>query len=197
MSQKEKVYDKHQIRKIIKRTLEKHRYEHTLGVAYTAAALAMCYEADMEQAELAGLLHDCAKYMNAEDMLRACKEYKIEVSDVERRNPFLLHAKLGRQMAEEIYGVHDTEILDAIKWHTTGHPNMTLLEKIIFIADYIEPNRIEAPNLKQIRHLAFTDLDDAMRIILKDTLDYLDAIKGEVDDMTRKTYEFYMKHQEA
>lgn len=189
------AYDKAKIRKKIKKTLDKRRYEHTLGVAYTAAALAMRYEENIEQAELAGLLHDCAKYMTGDEMLTACKEYHIEINEAELNNLFLLHAKLGAYMAEAIYGVCDEKIQSAIKWHTTGHPNMTMLEKIVFIADYIEPNRLQAPNLKQIRQLAFTDIDAAMRMILKDTLDYLDSIHGEIDGMTEETYRYYLEHE--
>ena len=98
-------------------------------------------------------------------------------------------------MAEHEYGVEDPDILSAIRWHTTGHPDMTPLEKIIFVADYIEPNRQQAPHLKTIRHLAFMDLDEALRVILKDTLDYLDSIHGEIDGMTEETYLYYMKEE--
>ncbi len=192
MSQTEYIYVKEKIRKKIKHTLDKRRYEHTLGVAYTAAALAMRYEENIESAELAGLLHDCAKYMTGEEMLQACEESHIEINAVEHQNLFLLHAKLGAYMAQAVYGVDEPEILSAIKWHTTGHPNMTMLEKIVFIADYIEPNRLQAPNLKQIRHLAFTDIDAAMRAILRDTLEYLDSIHGEIDGMTEETYHYYL-----
>lgn len=192
MDQIENTYDKEKIRKKIKHTLDKHRYQHTIGVSYTAAALAMNYDEDMRKAELAGLLHDCAKYMPGDEMLKLCKDYQIKVAEIEQKNLFLLHAKLGSYMAEHIYGVTDKDILNAIKWHTTGHPDMTTLEKIIFIADYIEPNRTEAPNLREIRHQAFTDLDEAMRIILKDTLDYLNSIHVEIDRMTEETYQYYM-----
>lgn len=192
MDQIENTYDKEKIRKKIKHTLDKHRYQHTIGVSYTAAALAMNYDEDMRKAELAGLLHDCAKYMPGDEMLKLCKDYQIKVAEIEQKNLFLLHAKLGSYMAEHIYGVTDKDILNAIKWHTTGHPDMKTLEKIIFIADYIEPNRTEAPNLREIRHQAFTDLDEAMRIILKDTLDYLNSIHVEIDRMTEETYQYYM-----
>ncbi len=167
------------------------RFTHTLGVEYTAAALAMRYGADLEKAQLAGLLHDCAKCMENDKLLSACEKHHIPVTDVERRNPYLLHAKVGSFLAKKEYKVEDEEILNAILYHTTGHPGMTLLEKIIFTADYIEPGRKQAPNLTEIRRLAFTDLDEAVKKILADTLEYLKAGEGEMDPMTEETYQYY------
>lgn len=179
------------LRKKIKDVMTKSRYEHTLGVEFTAASLAMRYEVDIEKAELAGLLHDCAKCIDSEDTLDECKKYNIELTDVEKRNPFLIHSKLGAVHAKKLYGVDDEDIISAIRFHTTGKPDMTMLEKIIFIADYIEPGRDKAPNLKEIRKMSFMDIDEAMYMILKDTLDYLDKGEGEKDELTRDTYLFY------
>ena len=179
------------LRKKIKDVMTKSRYEHTLGVEFTAASLAMRYEVDIEKAELAGLLHDCAKCIDSEDTLDECKKYNIELTDVEKRNTFLIHSKLGAVHAKKLYGVDDEDIISAIRFHTTGKPDMTMLEKIIFIADYIEPGRDKAPNLKEIRKMSFIDIDEAMFMILKDTLDYLDKGDGEKDELTRDTYLFY------
>lgn len=179
------------LRKNVKDVMTKSRYEHTLGVEFTAASLAMRYEVDIEKAELAGLLHDCAKCIDSEDTLDDCKKYNIELTDVEKRNPFLIHSKLGAVHAKKLYGVDDEDIISAIRFHTTGKPDMTMLEKIIFIADYIEPGRDKAPNLKEIRKMSFMDIDEAMYMILKDTLDYLDKGEGEKDELTRDTYLFY------
>ena len=179
------------LRKNGKDVMTKSRYEHTLGVEFTAASLAMRYEVDIEKAELAGLLHDCAKCIDSEDTLDECKKYNIELTDVEKRNPFLIHSKLGAVPAKKLYGVDDEDIISAIRFHTTGKPDMTMLEKIIFIADYIEPGRDKAPNLKELRKMSFIDIDEAMYMILKDTLDYLDKGEGEKDELTRDTYLFY------
>ena len=103
----------------------------------------------------------------------------------------MLHAKLGAYLAEKKYDVTEAEVLSAIRWHTTGKPGMSLLEKIIYIADYIEPRRDKAPHLKAVRQMAFQDLDRALLMILEDTVQYLDASAGDTDDMTRKTYEYY------
>ena len=148
-----------EIRKKLKKALDKDRYEHTKGVMYTAGCMAMAYGYDMNKAMLAGLLHDCAKCIANTEKLDLCEEHHILVSTVEHDNPGLLHAKLGAVLAEEIYKVTDSDILHAIKVHTTGEANMNLLDKIIFVADYIEPKRCEAPRLEEIRQLAFHDLD--------------------------------------
>lgn len=179
------------IEKKLRKELDKERYEHTMVVMYTAAALAMAHQSDIEQAMYAGLLHDCAKCVPNNDKLRLCEEYQIPIRDSERRCPFLLHAKLGAYFAEYNYKVNDPIILHAIKVHTTGVPDMNTLDKIIYIADYIEPNRKDAPNLSEIRRLAFEDLDKAMLQILTDTLAYLREKGGELDTMTVQTYNYY------
>lgn len=171
------------------------RFTHTLGVEYTAAALAMRYGEDVERAQIAGLLHDCAKCMENDKLLSACEKYHLPATDVEKRNPYLLHARVGSYLAKKEYKIEDPEILSAILYHTTGRPGMTLLEQIIFTADYIEPGRKQAPNLTQIRHLAFTDLDAAVTKILEDTLEYLKSGDGEMDPMTEETYNYYKKNE--
>ena len=169
------------------------RFEHTLGVEYTAASLAMRYEYDLIDAQTAGLLHDCAKCLSDKTQLSICKKHNLSVSAVESRNPFLLHAKTGACLAEKKYGITDPNILNAIRYHTTGRPGMGLLEKIIFLADYIEPGRKHAPNLSEIRKLAFLDLDMALEKVLEDTLGYLKSSGGETDPMTEKTWRYYRK----
>lgn len=193
--------------KKIKRTLEKSldekRYEHTLGVAYTAAALAMRYyaamgdsigasmEVFMENAYLAGLLHDCGKSIDREKRITFCEKHNIMISDCEKKNPSLLHAKVGSFIAMDDFKVHDSDIINAILNHNTGRPGMSLLEKVVFVADYIEPGRNQAPNLAKIRKLAFIDLDEALLYILEDTLEYISKKDKEIDPMTQKTYNYY------
>lgn len=186
-----KTTDLTKIRKSMRKTLDAHRYEHTLGVEFTAAALAMRYGGDVKNAQLAGLLHDCAKCLSDEKRLYLCEKHNISMNEVERRNPFLLHAKVGCFLAMEEYKVYDPDVINAILNHTMGRPGMSLLEKIIFIADYIEPGRKHAPNLKQIREMAFVDLEKTLLMILEDTLEYLKSTGGESDPMTQKTYEYY------
>ena len=179
------------IRRKLIAELDKERYEHTLGVMYTAASMAMCHGADVEQALLAGLLHDCAKCIPGENKIKMCEKYHLNVSEVERENPSLLNAKLGAFLAAKKYHIEDKEIINAIASHTTGHPHMTLLEKIIYIADYIEPGRPELANMEEVRHLAFRNIDECLYRILEDSLEYLNRLSKPIDPMTEKTYNYY------
>ena len=139
------------LKKKLSRNLSERRYEHTLGVAYTAACLAMRFGADPLKAEIAGLLHDCAKEFSEKELLKLGEKYGYHFEDYELEAPQVLHAVIGPYIAKDKYGVDDPEILSAIRWHTTGRGDMTLLEKIVFTADYIEPNRFKASNLPEIR----------------------------------------------
>ncbi len=185
------------IRKKIKKKLDEQRYEHTLGVAFTAMSLAMKYDVDLYEAEVAGLLHDCAKCLPDEIKLRKCEKYGIPISDTERKNPSLLHSKLGAYLANDKDGVDNKAICSAIMYHTTGRPDMTMLEKIIFVADYIEPRRNKAPNLSVVRKLAFEDIDQAVCQIMSDTLVYLKKKRAILDEQTVRAYEFYSQNHTA
>lgn len=188
-----KEFDIAKLRKEMDEVQKNSRLEHTIGVAYTAASLAMCYGADMEKALVAGYLHDCAKHLSGEELLKICKKNNLPVSETEEKNPSsLLHGKVGAFLAREKYDVEDEEILSAICYHTTGHPGMTLLEKIIFLSDYMEPGRDKAPNLPLIREMIYKDIDKALLKVLKDTLEHLKSSDKPVDDMTQKTYDYYM-----
>ena len=171
--------------------LKASRYIHTLGVQYTTACLAMCYRENIEKAETAGLLHDCAKQLPGEKLLEICEKHNENLSDVERTNLFLLHGKAGAHIAHEKFGIKDIDILNAIRYHTTGRPNMTMLEKMVFVADYIEPNRKDAPNLEFLRQMAFRDLDQTVYLILEQTLEYLKSTNTDIDLNTVVTKNYY------
>lgn len=173
--------------------LKPKRYLHVLGVEFTCASLAMKYHVDIEKAQIAGLLHDCAKYLSDEMQLKECTKYELTISEVETRVPALLHSKLGAYYAKTRYGIEDEEILNAITYHTTGRPNMTLLEKIVYIADYIEPSRPadKMRGLTEIRSIAFEDLDLAIVLIAQNTLEYIHSKAGEVDNTSIDTLNFY------
>lgn len=183
------------IKKELEDNLDSKRYEHTLGVAYTAACLAMRYGYNMEKAYITGLLHDCAKCMSNKDKIEYCEKHNIPMNSTEQANPSLLHAKIGAEMSRRKYDIDDSEIYQAIQYHTTGHPNMTLLDKILYIADYMEPHRDEAPNLDLVRKQVFIDIDTALFTILKDSVDYLDSSDKPVDPMTMETYLYYVKQE--
>ena len=169
------------------------RFQHTLGVAFTSAAMAMRFDVPMLDAQIAGLLHDCAKCLSDEKLIKICEKNDISMTEVERKNPYLLHGKVGAFLANTEYEVEDQDILNAITYHTTGRPEMSALEKIVFIADYIEPSRKVQQGLDEVRKLAFMDLDAAVIRILHDTLTYLQGKSVEIDPMTQETYEYYLK----
>ncbi len=186
----------------LRERLPEKRFWHTVGVRYTAEALAMRYGIDLNQAGIAGVLHDCAKYMSGEQMYEKCQKYQIAVTQVEKMNPELLHAKLGKYYAEHRYGIQDTEILSAIRWHTTGKEDMTILEQVIFLADYIEPHRKQIPGLDEIRKMAFVDLEEAVYLTMKNTVSYLEgqAKKTKVklfDPATQAAYRYYEAKRKA
>jgi predicted HD superfamily hydrolase involved in NAD metabolism len=186
-----KRYNKAELIRTLEQELNYKRFIHTLAVAGTAASLAMCYGASVEKAELAGLLHDCAKCIDVRKMQKMCERAGLPVSSFESGSGSLLHSKAGSVLAEEKYGCTDPDILNAIRYHTTGRPGMSLLEKIIFVADYIEPGRFTAKNLPEIRKMAFEDIDETLMKILYDTLVYLNSTGNTVDPMTQMTYDYY------
>ena len=200
-----KTADLAKFRKEMEKKLEPKRYEHTLSVAYTAANLAAVHGVDIEKALVAGMLHDCAKCLSYKKQMSLCAKNHIVLSETEvQEDSPLLHAKAGGALAKNEYGITDEDILNAIYYHTTGRPQMSPLEQVIYIADYIEPGRkrmkrtaaIEdqyMQNLAAARKLAYQDLNEALCRILQDTLTHLTQKGGEIDPMTRETYEYYRK----
>lgn len=174
----------------LKEKLPKKRYEHTLGVAYTAAALAMCYGEDILKAELAGILHDVAKAKKSSELKDDMKEYIDPYTDgdyvalIADKAPQILHAIYAPYLAKKDYKIEDKDILSAIRWHTTGKKDMTMLEKIVFVADYIEPNRKKLPDLDRIRTLSFHDISEAVKVIAKSTIEYLGSQGMYIDKFT-------------
>ena len=184
-------YDK--CRKMLKDRISNKRYLHSIGVGNTAACLAMRYGYSVGDAYLAGLLHDCAKGLSDDELIEVTKKAGILITPLEMDNPELLHSKAGSVIAKRDYGIEDKEILNAIYCHTTGKPGMTMLEKIIFVADYIEPCRAGLPGLDVIRKTAFSDIDDSIMLICRNTLDYLKRSGKAIDATTVETYEYYRR----
>ncbi len=178
----------------LEKTLKSSRLGHSIGVACTAANLAMCHDVSLiSKAFRAGLLHDCAKYMKDDESIEFCDKHDIELSKYEIAEPALIHAKMGVFVAKNDYDEHDEEILDAIRWHTTGRANMKMLEKIIFVADYIEPFRKILPNLDEIRAKAYKDLDKCVVIIYENSISYIREKGRCMDPTTLEAYEYYKK----
>ena len=181
------------LREKLKASLKPGRYEHSLSVSFTCMALAMRYGYDLDKAELAGLLHDCAKCYDNNSIIAACRNSGMELTEGELQAPSIIHSRLGARMAEEKFGVNDPESLSAIACHTTGKPDMSLLDKILYIADYIEPRRYKIKDLPAIRRLAFEDLDQALFQIMEGTLRYLKESGTYADIMTQNAYHYYKK----
>lgn len=187
------MLDTETIKEKLQSALSIERYIHTLGVAEEAKKLAETYGDSVlvKKAEYAGLLHDCAKDYPKDMKLRFCKEYHVPVDDIMKKQVDLVHPFLGAEVAKREYGVEDSEILEAIKWHTTGKREMSLLDKIIFIADYIEPNREPFEGLKEAHRLAYEDLDKAMAFILESTIEYVKERKRALHPYSIEALEYY------
>lgn len=182
------------VRKQLEARLDPMRYEHSLSVSFICVALAMRYGYDIRKAEMAGLLHDCAKRFGDTVLISKCKKRELSLTEDELRVPAVIHAKYGAWMAEHKFGIQDQEILDAIRCHTTGKPAMGMLDKILYVADYIEPRREKAGNLAEMRHLAFQDLDQAVYALLSSTLKYLERKGSKVDSMSQQAFEYYQEY---
>ena len=196
--------NRQEMREKLQKKLTDRRFEHSLGVEYVSGCLAMVHGVNVEKALTAGLLHDCAKCLSDEVgniagslnvFLENLREIIKKISECEYNNPELLHAKLGAFYAREKYDVKDPDILSAIACHTTGKPAMNMLEKILFVADYIEPNRKPLKEIEEIRKEAFTDIDKCIVHILKNTLSYLETTTDDTDPMSIDTYNYYVAHQ--
>lgn len=185
-----------EIEEKLKKVLKPSRYRHTLGVAYTASCMAMVFDVDTKKAYKAGLLHDCAKGFSIEKQKQLCQKYHIDLEGTLTESPQLMHQEIAPFLAKDEYEETDEEILSAIQCHTTGKIAMTALEQIVFIADYMEPNRKMIPGLPKVRKLAFKDLDRCTEEILKNTIDYLTECGQKIDERTIKTYEYYKAKKE-
>ncbi|GGH84883.1 putative HD superfamily hydrolase involved in NAD metabolism [Pullulanibacillus pueri] len=163
---------KEEVLKIIKERLPEKRYEHTLRVTDTAIVLAEKYGEDPQKAELASLLHDIAKYFSEQELYETITQHPEVPNTFLHYHPSIWHAPVGAVYAQEHLGILDMDILNAITYHTTGREGMSLLEKIVFLADYIEPGR-HFPGVDEVRTLAESDLDQAVAKALANTIQYL------------------------
>ena len=158
--------------------LKESRVNHVIGCSETARELALIHGADPVAAERAGILHDVTKALDGADQLRLCDKYGIIINTFEREHPKLLHAVTGADVARRVFGESDA-VYEAIRWHTSGKADMTTLEKIIYVADYMEPNR-NFPGVDELRALAYTDLDAALLLGLRMTGEHLNRQGAEM-----------------
>ncbi len=168
--------------------LKPNRVAHVLGCRDTAVELARVWGADEQDAARAGLLHDITKALDGPLQLTLCREYGTMLSDFSAKNPKTLHALTGALVAERIFGENEA-VVAAIRSHTTGKADMNTLEKIIYVADYMEPNR-DFPGVEELRHLAYTDLDAALKLGLTMTLEMLNKQGSEVSPESREALAF-------
>lgn len=161
------------IEKKVKEMLPERRYKHSLNVANCAVKLSELYGYDKQKAYIAGIAHDCAKYLNKDEVKYYVDKYKIVLDEVERDNLALSHSLIGSYIAKYEFNINDEEIINAIKYHTTGKEDMNLIEKIIYIADSIEEDR-DFPGVELLRELVYSkELDKALLISFNNTIKFV------------------------
>ncbi|HEY5556512.1 bis(5'-nucleosyl)-tetraphosphatase (symmetrical) YqeK [Acetobacterium sp.] len=175
--------NKHTIDLKLKKALTKNRYKHTLNVVKVAESLALRYHANVDKASLAALLHDCAKNFSDAQLIEYAEAQGLKIDPVTRLEPQLLHGPVGVLVAKSTYGVTDKQVLNAIQNHTTGRKNMSKLEKIIYLADFIESGRTY-PGVDELRIAAFEDLDKAVILALTNTIRHVALINGLIHTRT-------------
>ncbi len=161
----------------LKQSLRPKTYIHSVNTMKVAVSLAEHYGGNTEQAAIAGLLHDCAKNLQDSEIFNYCRSYGITPDEIEKQQLFLMHGKVGAIIAKGKYQVEDEAILNAISKHTTGHKDMSLLDKIIFLADYIEPARNHGM-VDKVRDLAYYDIDKALISSFDNIIEYVISQKG-------------------
>ena len=171
-----------QLRPVALSFLKRRRIPHVLGTEQEAIRLAERYGADVEKARRAALLHACTKKLEMDEQLALCRRYGIELDELEQNALKLLHARTGAAVARDVFGVDD-EIYSAILWHTTGRAGMTLLEKIIYLADYIEPSR-DFPGVDRLRSVCYEDLDRGLLTGLEMTIEEMREMGNPVHHAT-------------
>lgn len=194
-AKEENIINRQELLERLKPLISEERFKHTLSTEKTAVELAQIHGCDKDKASLAALLHDCAKRIskNPEEF---CKEHNLSsyLHDYDDYPLPVLHAPMGAHLAKEEFGVTDPEVLSAITWHTSGKPNMSLMDKIIYLADYTEPGRYSTPQLEEVRSLSKTNLDKAMVKALEYSIERIKSKGNPVHYTTLNAYK-YMKEQ--
>ena len=181
-----------ELRPIALSYLKAKRIPHVLGTEQTAKALAEKYGADVEKARFAALLHDATKRLSMAEQLALCEHYHIALDELEQHALKLLHAKTGAALARDVFGADD-EVYNAILWHTTGKANMTVLEKVLYLADYIEPNR-DFDGVDDLRKAVWEDLDRGLAMGLAMTVEEMKERGNPVHYNTLEALEYLRGH---
>lgn len=185
--------DKTKALELVRQQLPEKRYIHTLGVVQSAKELAQRYGVNMDKAELAAIYHDYAKYRPLDEMEKIIKEHNLP-ADLLTANTELWHAPVGAVLVQEEAGVEDEEILSAIRYHTSGRIGMTELEKVIYLADYIEPGR-SFPGVDEVRAIAEQSLDDAVMKAIGNTIAFLISKQQMIYPDTLHAYNDFAMHK--
>lgn len=181
---------------ILKESIGEKRFNHSMAVVETALELSKIFNCDEDKVYMAALLHDCAKFKEKSKLLKMASDFDILLDGITSLNLELLHAPLGAIIAENKYGINDIDILNAIKYHTTGRANMTLLEKIIYISDYIEPNR-SFPGVEEVREMAYKDLDRSILLAIENTVVLLMKGKKYIHNDTIKAWNYIIANEKV
>lgn len=180
-----------ELRPIALSYLKPKRMPHVLGTEQEAVRLVRRYGGDETQARIAALLHDCTKKLDMAQQLALCEKYGIMLDELEQKALKLLHSKTGAAIARDVFGVEDA-VYDAILYHTTGKPDMTRLEKIIYLADYIEPTR-DFPGVDELRKTVYEDLDKGLLMGLTMTIQEMEEMGNPVHHLTRDARDYLLK----
>ena len=180
------------LRKKLITMLTPKRYEHSIGVMQTAEKMARRFGVDVEKARIAGLLHDCAKDIDKNKMVTLCDQMGIPLDPVKREQRSLIHADLGAKMLETEFDIHDPDIIAAVKYHTMGRENMTDLEKILYLADVIEPNRKPYEGIDALRNLCENNLDCAMLFAIERSIEYVLHRHKKLHSQTLATQQYFL-----
>lgn len=188
------MWQEDEIKRYIKEHLNEARYIHSIGVMETSENLAIHYGADPKKARVAGLTHDCAKNLHKNQLVEIAEENGEKLSEIYLNAPQLLHGLVGAYISKNLFGINDDDILNSIRYHTTGRKNMSLLEKIVYISDYIEPSR-NFKGVNELRKLTYIDLDKVLLKSFDDTINYT-VSRGSllhIDTIEARNYLLYKK----
>lgn len=177
----------------LKNNLKESRYVHTMGVREEAINLAKHYGADQGKAELAALIHDCCKNKSVDELVSIANQLNLPLDEMQLDSTALLHGPVGAAFAKDYFKIDNPEVIDAVACHTTGKADMTLLDKIIYLADYIEPNRESFEGLDELREIAYVDLDKAMLKALNMSVKHVKSKGATVHPDTLSAIKYFSK----
>lgn len=166
------MWNESQMIQYLHENLTDNRFKHSISVRDEAVRLAKHYGCNKEKAALAGLLHDCAKHLKNHEILQEINKRRVNIDEVSLKNPQLMHGLVASFIVSDLMGIKDSDIINAIKYHTTGKSDMSVLEKIIYMADYVEPLR-NFPGVDKLREVVYQDLDKSMLLSFNQTINYV------------------------